>query len=367
VLSLVVKVTTRCNSNCRYCLLRGVERRSMEESTLDTLFERIGEHLEADLNGTVEILWHGGEPLLRGADFFRRARDLSHSQLGDALPRLRQSMQTNLTALDEELLELLGELDIRSLGTSFDPLPGMRGPGRSVDSVSYNRRFLAALTLLERQGLPWGLIYVVTRRSLDRPLDVFWALTNLNPAGAINFNPVIVNDQARADLALTPDQYVGFLGAVHALWYPTRSRYPDVEPFSSIHKVLLEGGVEDRPQDVDSAQARELLIEPDGSAFCSRFPADAQPVRVGHLGERPLKDLADEARRHHAARQRSASRTAACETCRLWAVCRGGYAMDAFSQYEEITADSQWCHARKQFIEQHVEPLTGRRFPTIAA
>ena len=70
-LSLIMKVVSTCNLACRYCDADIYSNRRM---SLDTLSQVITKALNyADY---VEFIWHGGEPLLMGIQFYEKAVEL---------------------------------------------------------------------------------------------------------------------------------------------------------------------------------------------------------------------------------------------------------------------------------------------------
>ena len=81
-------------------------------------------------DGELDITFHGGEPLLAGAAWYRTALPLLREGL--APRRVRFTVQSNLWLLDDGLCELFAESDV-ALGTSLDgPEPitdAQRGAG----------------------------------------------------------------------------------------------------------------------------------------------------------------------------------------------------------------------------------------------
>ena len=98
---------------------------------------------------------------------------------------------------------------------------------------------MEGVALLEDEGFGWGVIYVVTKPSLDNPLELFHFLTNLRPGGSVSFNPVLLYDDKVEHLRITPSEFVDFLGAIFPLWWRHRARYPHVEPFNSLTRNLI--------------------------------------------------------------------------------------------------------------------------------
>lgn len=358
--ALILKVTERCNSNCVYCGNDNKRNgKTITDDTLDAVYRKIHDYLEANPLDEFEILWHGGEPLLPGPAFFEKAREYHDRNCPDTGDRISYGIQSNLTMLTEKYIEPLKKLAVRSIGTSFDPEPHMRGPGKNINSENYNRRFFRALSLLERNGFEYGIIYVVTARSLDRPLEIFHFLTNMVPSGRINFNPIQVDDGNGSDLDITPGQYADFVGAIFPKWWKNRSRYENIEPFKSVLdrvKLNMEGGRDIRSELLNS---RFITMEPDGVVTQSGRPARSGPKVFGNIMEDSFDEILVENENYLLYDFEEKSKDEKCANCRFWNVCYGGCVGDAFSQNDRYTHKSEWCDSRRIFLEKYFEPITG--------
>lgn len=356
MISLVLTVTEACNCNCAYCLLRGKPRASMRPDVLDTVFSRIGEWLRLTPSSVVELLWHGGEPLLLGVDGWQRVLQLQDLHCQGGRRRILHSIQSNLTCLDEPMLQALEKLPIRHVGASIDPEPGVRGLGPKVDSALALRRCLEGIALLERHALAWGLIYVVTGRSLHQPEALFHYLTNLNLAGRITFNPVVAREDSDHGLAVRPVEYARFLGAFFQTWWEHRDRYPDVQPLRSIMDHLTrEQSAPGAPTSAAEGD-QQLRIAPDGTVESCRKPSDGASHVLGHLSDAPLQELLARDQQFQREQLERVRSEPACQSCIFLSMCRGGRAMDTFSYDDECAARSEWCDARRMFVEEYVEP-----------
>jgi uncharacterized protein len=338
------------------------QKKSMPLNILEIVFKRINEYLIEYPKEMVEVIWHGGEPLLLGADYFQKAVELQRLHCADTTTRIRHSIQTNLTCFDQSFAEPLRELGINSIGTSFDPEPHMRGPGKDVDSDYYNQMFIRGLTELERSGFGWGFIYVVTKKSLQDPLAVFHFMTNLELSGGVNFNPVLIYDSERRDIAVTPQDYVEFLGKIFPVWWQNRHRYPNVSPFKSLVESIIDGHTSLGCCDSGTCTYHQVNIAPDGATSQCGRSADWGLLNYGSIEEKQLKEILADPQRDELHHRVEHLPEADCKGCRFWDICHGGCPLDAYSKHKSFKFKSEWCEAKRGFIKDHFEPVTGVKY-----
>lgn len=275
---------------------------------------------------------------------------------------MKHSVQTNLTCFTEDFAELFKELGITAVGTSYDPEPNMRGFGKKVDTISYNRKFLNALRLLDKYGIGWGFIYVVTKESLKDPLAVFYFLTNLLLTGGINLNPVLIYDEERKDLSVTPSEFVEFLGTIFPVWWKNRNRYADIEPFKSLVNNIVHGHRHLACVDSGDCTYHHINIAPNGDASQCGRSSDWQLLDYGNILNSSIEEIL-----HHKERDQLQARVellenGECSNCRFWEICHGGCPLDAWSKHRSFQHKSEWCYAKKGFISKYFEPVTGVTF-----
>jgi len=93
-----------CNLGCQYCFFLSKEnlyapRESplMEEHTLEIYIRQL---MESSPGPEVHVAWQGGDPMLRGLEFFRRSVQLA-DQYRKAHQRVVHTIQTNGTLVDD--------------------------------------------------------------------------------------------------------------------------------------------------------------------------------------------------------------------------------------------------------------------------
>ena len=362
--TIIVKVTEKCNSNCLYCdvIRKANTGKTMPLEIVALLFQKSNEYLLKNKRENVSYLWHGGEPLLAGKEYYNQVIELQEKYCRKTKDRILHAMQTNLTCLDEGFVDIFQQLGIKSVGTSYDPEPHMRGPGKNVDTLKYNTNFLNATRILDKYDIGWGMIYVVTKKSLKDPVGIFYFLTNLLLTGGINFNQVLIYDEERKDLSITPQEFVEFLGKIFPVWWENRNRYPDIEPFKSLVNNIIHQHRSLSCVDSGACTYHHINISPDGDASQCGRSSDWALLNYGNIADCSIEDILNHPERKKLESRYSKLIEKDCFGCRFWEICHGGCPLDAWSKHKDFGHKTEWCYVKKGFIENYFEPVTGVTF-----
>jgi uncharacterized protein len=191
---MVKPAGSACNLDCRYCFYLSKQTLSggpgpgqMDDELLELLVRQYIDGVTAD---EVVFSWQGGEPTLRGLDFFRRvvALQTKHAKPGQ---RIENDLQTNGMLLDEHWARFLKEHRFL-VGLSID------GPKDVHDRYRVTKRgaptfdaVLAAAALLRRFGVPFNTLTCVNRFNASRPLDVYRFLRREVGSTYLQFIPIV--------------------------------------------------------------------------------------------------------------------------------------------------------------------------------
>jgi uncharacterized protein len=161
---IMIVPTLGCPSHCSYCW-------SSEEGSpvmsIETIKE-LAEWLKNFRNDRVTFTFHGGEPLLAGADFYRQALPI----LSDGLSHLKPefALQTNLWRLTPELAGILAKYHV-PIGSSID------GPKEINDlqrGQGYFEKTMRGYEIARAHGLFVRFICTFTSDSVKSREEIFY-------------------------------------------------------------------------------------------------------------------------------------------------------------------------------------------------
>ncbi|MFD0688637.1 FxsB family cyclophane-forming radical SAM/SPASM peptide maturase [Actinomadura fibrosa] len=323
----ILKMHGRCNLSCRYCYLytKSDQRwrhrpAAMPARTIDVTAARIAEHARAHDLDRVDVVLHGGEPLLAGAGALRHAVTAVRREVGETAD-VRFSLQTNGTLLNRRYLRLFDELDV-AVGVSLDGEAAAHDRNRADHRGGSHARVsrgLAELTRPEFRHLFQGLLCVIDLE--QAPLSAYAALLAFDPP-AIDL--LLPHANWSAPPAGPPGAYAEWLTPIFDHWFGAPVRRTRIRLFEEMINVLLGG--ESAVESVGTTPIGMLVVETDGAIEQSDILA-ATYEGAADLGLNVFHDDFDSALRHPgiAGRQRGVRGIpSCCRPCRWAEVCGGG-------------------------------------------
>ncbi|MBQ3121642.1 MAG: anaerobic sulfatase-maturation protein [Bacteroidaceae bacterium] len=204
---MVKPVGATCNLDCSYCYYRDkaeIYSAPQNRMTDDVLEEYVRQYLEAVNLPTVTFCWHGGEPLLAGIDFYRKAVELQ--QRYAAGRQIENTLQTNGTLVNDEWCDFFRENNFL-VGVSLD------GPEEVHDA--YRRdcggaptfgKVMQAVEKMHNREVEYNILATVNSRSEGRGKEIYRFLRGIS--NFIQFLPVVEYVQlreGRRPLIVSPD------------------------------------------------------------------------------------------------------------------------------------------------------------------
>lgn len=331
----------------------------MQYDLLQKMFQKINDYLLKYPNEKISLIWHGGEVCMLGADYFYKAIELLEKYCSATKNRIKHLVQSNLTLINQEIIDAFKILGIETVGSSYEFIPHIRGFGKNRDTVAYNKKFFEGVNLLEKNGLRWGVIYVVHKQSLNHPMEVFNTLTNLNVASAPQFNKIYIYDEDKHQLAITGREFADFLGAIMPFWWENRERLPHIKPFSDFYDSYTHKKNSMWCELTGKCSHRWLSVDPTGNTTQCGRAGDFSILPYGNIQEQTFEELLNNPQREDIKNRVTVLKNTVCATCKFWMVCCGGCPLDAILVNGNIYTKSPHCEWIKPFLEEYFEPITG--------
>lgn len=225
-----------CNLACKYCyylekdkLYPTAQRHLMSDEMLEQ-FTR--EYIEAQTMNQVLFTWHGGEPLLRSIDFYRKALSLQQKYAGGR--RIDNVIQTNGTLLTDEWCEFFAQ-NHWLVGISIDgPQPDHDHYRLTAAGKPSWKKVMQGIKLLKKHGVEWNAMAVVNAYNANHPLE-FYRFFKENGCQFLQFTPIVErltrhedgrtlasladkDEISLSEASVTPEQWGYFLCAIFDEW-----------------------------------------------------------------------------------------------------------------------------------------------------
>jgi uncharacterized protein len=266
----ILKLHSRCNLACDYCYMyemadQGWRRqpRRMSRETIDRVAARIAEHTAAhDVSG-VEVILHGGEPLLAGVEHIRYAVTALRSALDPGVD-LVVRLQTNGVLLDRAFLRMFAELDVY-VGVSVDG--DAEGHDRHRRRASGKGTYSEVRAGLERLTAPgYAHLFSGLLCTLDLandPVGTYESLLGFSPPMLDFLLPHGNWDTPPPGWSATGSPYGDWLVAVFDRWHAAPERETQIRLFSQIIRLVC--GRPSRSESIGLSPVAIVVVETDGS------------------------------------------------------------------------------------------------------
>lgn len=182
---LVLQPSPFCNINCSYCYLPN--RSSNQKMSMEIVEAAIHRVLQGGLiRDELNIIWHAGEPLAVPINWYRSAFEVIQRTIPKQIP-VHHAIQSNGLLLSDTWCEFIREHHI-SIGLSIDGPANLHDIHRRTrDGRGTHALAIRGLKLLQKHGIPFHIISVITRNSLEKADEIYEYFTSLGVT-QIGFN-----------------------------------------------------------------------------------------------------------------------------------------------------------------------------------
>ena len=327
-----------CNLACKYCYY--LEKNNLYQNSLrhlmtDEMLEQFTrEYIEAQTMPQVLFTWHGGEPLMRSIDFYRKALALQKKYAHGK--QIDNVIQTNGTLLTDEWCEFFAQ-NHWLVGISID------GPQEYHDHYRVTpagkpswEKVMQGIQLLKKHRVEWNAMAVVNAYNAEHPLE-FYHFFRDNGCQYLQFTPIVErlteHEDGRtlasladdreiplADASVTPQQWGNFLCTIFDDWV----RHDVGKMFVEIFDCTLANWMGVLPG--ICAYSKECghagVMEHNGDVYsCDHFVFPE--YKLGNIRDQSLIDMLYGEKQQAFSRLKHTSLPRQCKECDMEFACHG--------------------------------------------
>ena len=327
-----------CNLACKYCYY--LEKSHLYQNSLrhlmsDEMLEQFTrEYIEAQTMPQVLFTWHGGEPLMRSIDFYKKALALQKKYAHGK--QIDNVIQTNGTLLTDEWCEFFAQ-NHWLVGISID------GPQEYHDHYRVTpagkpswEKVMQGISLLKKHRVEWNAMAVVNAYNAEHPLE-FYHFFRDNGCQYLQFTPIVErlteHEDGRTlasladdreipltDASVTPQQWGNFLCTIFDDWV----RHDVGKTFVEIFDCTLANWMGVLPG--ICAYSKECghagVMEHNGDVYsCDHFVFPE--YKLGNIRDQSLIDMLYGEKQQAFSRLKHTSLPRQCKECDMEFACHG--------------------------------------------
>lgn len=360
-----------CNLACKYCyyleknkLYPTAQRHLMSDEILEQ-FTR--EYIEAQTMSQVLFTWHGGEPLLRSIDFYRKALSLQQKYAGGR--RIDNVIQTNGTLLTDEWCEFFAQ-NHWLVGISIDgPQPYHDHYRLTAAGKPSWQKVMQGIKLLKKHGVEWNAMAVVNAYNVNHPLE-FYRFFKENGCQFLQFTPIVErqtrhedgrtlasladkNEIPLSEASVAPEQWGYFLCAIFDEWV----RKDVGKIFVEIFDCTLANWMGVSPG--ICAYSKECghagVMEHNGDVYsCDHFVFPE--YKLGNIRDHSLIDMLYGEQQQEFSRLKHSSLPRQCKECDMEFACHGECPKNRFMKDKYGDSGLNYLCLGYYHYYQHVAP-----------
>ena len=360
-----------CNLACKYCyyleknkLYPTVQRHLMSDEMLEQ-FTR--EYIEAQTMNQVLFTWHGGEPLLRSIDFYRKAISLQKKYAGGR--HIDNVIQTNGTLLTDEWCEFFAQ-NHWLVGISIDgPQPDHDHYRLTAAGKPSWKKVMQGIKLLKKHGVEGNAMAVVNAYNANHPLE-FYRFFKENGCQFLQFTPIVErltrhedgrtlasladkDEISLSEASVAPEQWGYFLCAIFDEWV----RKDVGKIFVEIFDCTLANWMGISPG--ICAYSKECghagVMEHNGDVYsCDHFVFPE--YKLGNIRDHSLIDMLYGEQQQEFSRLKHSSLPRQCKECDMEFACHGECPKNRFMKDKYGDSGLNYLCPGYYHYYQHVAP-----------
>lgn len=327
---MILPVGIRCNLACTYCYENEKREESMECREYSKVMEiSVLDKIFSDarlISKKVDFIWHGGEPLLAGINFFSQAISVQKKYFPDN--NVRNILQTNGTLLSEEKIVFFLKNNF-ILSTSIDGSKKHHDANRihfngkgTYDVIKEN------IKILREKNRKIGAVVLISKENVFCPNELYYALkqTGLTTC-ALHLCLSAGNFERDVSLVPSQEEKINFMKRLFEIWMDDDDPSFMIRNFRNIIRSKFGGFPLDCCSNFNHCR-HFIAIDEFGDVYpCHRFVKDGTFL-LGNVMASTLRDIYF--RRRYIYDEMS-NVSSLCKRCPAFKSCGGGCAYERYA------------------------------------
>ena len=329
--SMVKPVGSLCNMRCKYCYY--LDKAALYDYRQPLMsYELLERYIRANIEGNnspvIAFAWHGGEPLLAGKEFFRKAVALEQKYAEGRT--VENSIQTNGLLLDDEWCAIFRDNNFL-VGVSIDGPEHIHDAHR-VDAGGQPTfaRVMKGIERLYRNRVEYNTLTTVNIHSEGRGAEVYNFLRGISvfmqflPVAELLCDGRIQSPEAqKADVApwsVSAKGFGEFMCDVFDIWVKKDVGRRYVQLFDATLALMV--GVQPSVCSLCETCGSGLTVEHNGDVYCCDHFVYPE-YKIGNIHTDRLADLAYCDRQFEFGVAKRALLPRECRHCKYYNLCHG--------------------------------------------
>ena len=329
--SMVKPVGSLCNMRCKYCYyldkaaLYDNHQPKMDEALLENY---IRSNIEGNNSPVIAFAWHGGEPLLAGKEFFRKAVVLQQKYGGGRT--IENSIQTNGLLIDDEWCQIFRDNNFL-VGVSIDGPESIHDAHRvDVGGQPTFARVMKGIERLYRNRVEYNTLTTINIHSEGRGAEVYNFLRQISvfmqflPVAELLCDGRVQSPESEgADIApwsVSAKGFGEFMCDVFDIWVKNDVGRRYVQLFDATLALMV--GVQPSVCSLCETCGSGLTVEHNGDVYCCDHFVYSE-YKIGNIHTDRLADLAYCDRQFEFGVAKRALLPRECRHCKFYNLCHG--------------------------------------------
>ena len=282
---LIKPVSDECNLQCTYCY-QGIDQERINGKMSLTTLETVLREVLSMKHGKLSFAWHGGEPLLRGLDFYKKAMEYQRKYNIHNI-NISNSIQTNGILINQDWIDFFKKENF-VIGISLDGNISQHDFYR-VDKQgkgSYEKVAESISALINNNLIP-NCITVINSTHIGKAKEFFNSILSLG-LKKFDIHPSFGFNGPNDKTNIAIKDYCEFMYEIFQLWINKNDYSVRIRVFDEFFKTFI--GEKSDICYYSGTCSKIIAFNADGVAIPCTRPFDNE-WQFGNILENPLKEI----------------------------------------------------------------------------